>query len=140
LAQTKRQKLEQQISKYLIWWAEFLGLSQTWEISFRLNKLKGTTAGGHAEGARIEVQFPYRRVEVYIDTSYLGGTEYDVEYMLLHELLHIFVMPLEVILKNHTNDETPERFTDQMEELCDIVTRCLLRLKYPKRNAIEVVK
>ena len=139
---TRRRKLsfKQRVSKYLTWWADFLGLSQTWEIAVHVAKLHDKAAGGHPAGARIEVQFPYRRAEVFIDTSYSKFSGYDLEYMLLHELLHVFIMPLEVTLKEHSGAPTPERFVDQMEDLCDMVTRCLLRLKYPKRSAIEVVK
>ena len=126
-----KKTLKERVNKYLVEWADFLGLSQTWEINFQIvDDIEGETAGGHEAGAAIAVFFPYQRADIRILKDLEGHTDYDVERSVLHELTHIPLSFILAYLKGAVTQEVYDAVWSQMETVADIFTRLLLRQKY----------
>jgi hypothetical protein len=126
-----KKTLKERVNKYLVEWADFLGLSQTWEINFQfVDEIEGETAGGHEAGAVIAIFFPYQRAEIQILKALDNHTDYDIERSILHELTHIPLSFTLAYLKTAASQEVYDVVWGQMETVADVFTRLLLRQKY----------
>ena len=131
-----KKTLKERVNKYLVEWADFLGLSQTWEIRFQIiDDIEGETAGGHMAGAVIDVIFPYQRADIQVLKSLESYSEYDIERTVLHELIHIPLSFTPAYLKGAASQEVYDTVRSQMETVADVFTRLLLRQKYEGKRS-----
>ena len=126
-----KKTIKERVNKYLVEWADFLGLSQTWEIGVQIvDEIEGKTAGGYTSAAVVHVQLPYRRVEIEVGKCMEDHSDYDIERAMLHELVHIPLAPTLSYLSRTTPESVHNMAWDMSETVADFFTRALLRMKY----------
>lgn len=130
-----KKTLKERVDKYLTEWADFLGLSQTWEIDVTfVDEIDGETAGGYTPGATIDVHFPYQRASICVAKVMEEDSDYSIERSMLHELLHIPLARLLASLKLTTSVDVYDIAWNQTETVADLFTRVLLRQKYEVKH------
>ena len=113
-------------------WGSFLGITQQWHIEIRLED--SITCHGHNPAvtpASITFNPPYVKALLQVARWAVDGKE--LEYFLLHELLHLIVEW--GLARRIRGIATEGTLTDELNEgceaLCDIFARLLLRSAQP---------
>src|SRR3990170_5337584 len=131
---TKQSKPERRVEVILEDWAEFLGLSQQWEITFSVvDGLRGQSKQGADEAdtiADVIFAYPYLKAHLRIDKGHaVGCSNRDLESLILHELVHILLERIYGPIKEYfgANSAITNNLSSHFETAVDSLTRILLR-------------
>lgn len=127
----QRAILEARLMVPILWWAEFLGLAQTWDIGISIvDSIPGGTPSGDDALARVSIQAPYHRTLIEVDKQIADYTDDEVERRMLHELLHVVVYDLASFACTLARETDMDTLTDHVETLTDIMSVVCIRLRY----------
>ncbi|KKN82272.1 hypothetical protein LCGC14_0310850 [marine sediment metagenome] len=116
-------------------WAEFLGISHTWEIKFGFTDELGSVISGGEAAATIAFQHPYRQAIIQFSRTQVDRfSNDDLESCILHELIHIIVEEVNGPIKVLIGDDGSvySELHNHIESLVDALTRIILRIDTAK--------
>ena len=130
MADKARRELLQPVMNY---WIPRLGLAD-WDITWNLvNSLDGDPMGGGVIACRVYHAGPYQKAHVSFVRSQLdnAGTAYERELMVLHELIHIVMHPLQTLQQRLFGPgDVCDQFRWAEEQVVDGLTVTLYRLRH----------
>ena len=135
-------KREKRILKYLDLWSDFLGVNQTYHLeAVIIDTCSCNSEGMLTEGiplAVTEVQFPYRDATISFTREGVDECEEEeLERVVIHELLHVIMSPMGTRggwkaisrMQDLPDKDLLSVLSIFEEEVTDVLTRVLLRLK-----------
>lgn len=109
--------------------AAYLGLSQTWHLTYKIGKVEKGGSPNSITSAVIDWVSHYRRAEITMDRGWLQkAPESEVQRSVTHELLHLMAAPMDDTMESLFGaGEVFERYRLERESLLDQMTRVILR-------------
>lgn len=120
-------KLRREVAKRVKKWRRILGLGRDWSITVRVLEEPERADDDRNEAvAYIHVEPGYFFASMTINAWRMDGA--DLDRVVVHELTHILLQPVCTIVESALGDNMSEVASQNMEALCERVSRALVRL------------
>lgn len=120
-------KLQREVAKRVKKWRWVLGLGSEWKIRVRILEAPDESDDGNDAVAYIRVEPGYFFANMTVNAWHIEkGT--DLDLIIAHELTHVILQPVCTIVQAALGRKMSEVATQNMEALCERVSRALVRL------------
>lgn len=122
---------EKTVNAVLRKWRPLLGLDSRWLIDVRIVKEKETWPYEDACAA-VKPAPGYFQARLLLHEPQIKEDDHTLEHIVLHELVHIVLWPLCLVVRDALGDDHEATWRDMMEAAVEQMTRALLRKKSAK--------
>jgi hypothetical protein len=121
-------KLRREVAKRVKKWRRVLGLGPDWRIGVRvLESPEDPGADANDAVAYIRVEPGYFQAAMTVNAWHVDKAT-DLDQVIAHELTHIILQPVCTIVEAALGEHMAEVANQNMEALCERVSRALVRL------------
>lgn len=119
-------KLDREIFKRLKKWRRILGLGSEWKIRVRILETPEENDDASDAVAYVRVEPGYFFANMTVNAWHLDKST-DLDLIVAHELTHVILQPVCTIVQAALGKKMSEVATQNMEALCERVSRALVR-------------
>lgn len=120
-------KLQREVAKRVKKWRRVLGLGSEWKIRVRVLEEPDEDDGASDAVAYIHVEPGYFFAHMTVNAWHVVDGTTDLDLVIAHELTHVILQPVCTIVQAALGKKMSEVATQNMEALCERVSRALVR-------------